>query len=1565
MSHVNSAASFYVQLSQTSLQLEQLAQRLAELDLSSLGALPATHLRVGAACLAVFTQDGCLYRAEVTRILPESSVQVLYIDYGNEACVPLSNLKVLAQPLTQLPKLAVPCRLNCPAEICQSISSDAFEEQVLDKLLMATFLGSDGSWCVDLHDDRRSVVEALKGERATPAADGEEGGVPATLKEISLTAGCVESVYLSFAPGPDAFHVQLQSRCSDLDALSAELEAVYTAEQAEQPSAGQEKLAGACCATSLDDHAWYRAELMRSLPDSTVEVNFVDYGNSQILPAHLVRELKAEFFHQPKFAVLCKLAESETDRAGFFEALDLEKPLHATFSKQEGDKWLVSLKEECPDACVDSLPKRYVKPALLVDSTVRMLFLQAESPSCVFLQRTDDAEKLDELMAAIASDLPDAVSMDLVPGAPCLAQFTEDDAWYRAEVMGLEGDKASVRYVDYGNAEGLPRDRLRPIKDEHLALPVYAVQCGIHTDKPGADVTQLTDALNARLTDEIVDVEVLSSTPDNYTVRLVEQGSSLNVTHNLIQDEASPELSEAVPSCSQNTKDYKRPELRRGDSLPMFYLAAESADSVTLQFAETENELSALLDDMKAAYGDGEAARLLEPHAGQPCSAQFSGDGQWYRAEILTAATTGEKTTVRFVDHGNTEEVASSNVAELRQEFLNLPVQAVECRLWRDASWKPWSDESLEKLDELCSFQRLSVKFVEVGQGLPSVVLHPESGGHSINKQLGGSGLSQGRRGDPREEFQRGSELMLYCTVAESPNSMWFQLADSESELTALVEQLSAHYSALGEQELALDSVDKGDVCCAIYSEDSCWYRATVSAQPKDGVADVRFVDFGNSEAVSLSDIRAVAAEFSSLPAQAVRCSLAGVQPCEDAEDGWGAETVKRLQQLCCENTFRATVAAVDDQKIEVTLRDVEFNRTVTEVLIAEGSCRPLDADVPVPSEEKQAIVEPEELDVPRFKWPSLVAGTKLRATVTHVVSLERFYCQLVDPDGKLAAMMEDLASHYAFPNLEQLDSVVAGQAVCARFTKDDLWYRATVLAAHESDASVLFVDYGNSETLSVSRIKRLTDQFLALPPQAIECTMEGVRPTESDWPEDVVSCFEESVADKQLEVLVVSTRPYASLSVKLVSDGEDFGDRIMQKFPEKVCQDADTRVAQEESEESPDVDDDGQVQLEGVAVVSTAVGGSIPEDEEAGRNEETNDESGNTRETPIAPGSDMGSESGNTEEPLTAAEGDVDGENGDGTKEPLTAAEGDVDGEGGDSTKEPLTAAEGDVDGENGDGNKEPLPAAEGDVDGEGGDSTKEPLTAAEGDVDGENGDGNKEPLPAAEGDVDGENGDGNKEPLPAAEGDVDGEGGDSTKEPLTAEEGDVDGENGDGNKEPLPAAEGDVDGEGGDSTKEPLTAAEGDVDGEGGDSTKEPLTGAEGDVDGEGGDSTKEPLTAAEGDVDGEGGDSTKEPLTAAEGDVDGEGGDSTKEPFTAAAGDVDGEGGNSTKEPLTAAAGNLDRERGKPDPKLLMEEQEELTAADIDHVGRHIDEEFQEASENVDDNSDEDLTGRLSRL
>ena len=69
----------------------------------------------------------------------------------------------------------------------------------------------------------------------------------------------------------------------------------------------------------------------------------------------------------------------------------------------------------------------------------------------------------------------------------------------------------------------------------------------------------------------------------------------------------------------------------------------------------------------------------------------------------------------------------------------------------------------------------------------------------------------------------------------------------------------------------------------------------------------------------------------------------------------------------------------------------------------------------------------------------------------------------------------------------------------CAQFTEDDGWYRARIVesstAGDTPKVHVIYVDFGNHETLPVSRLRMLRKEHAELPMMSVLCALEGVTP--------------------------------------------------------------------------------------------------------------------------------------------------------------------------------------------------------------------------------------------------------------------------------------------------------------------------------------------------------------------------------------------------------------------------------------------------------------------------------------
>ena len=70
------------------------------------------------------------------------------------------------------------------------------------------------------------------------------------------------------------------------------------------------------------------------------------------------------------------------------------------------------------------------------------------------------------------------------------------------------------------------------------------------------------------------------------------------------------------------------------------------------------------------------------------------------------------------------------------------------------------------------------------------------------------------------------------------------------------------------------------------------------------------FQDYGNTDTVSVKNMKELREEFRSLPAQAVGCSLDGVKP---SAATWSEDASVKFEDMVMEGEFSATVVAERD----------------------------------------------------------------------------------------------------------------------------------------------------------------------------------------------------------------------------------------------------------------------------------------------------------------------------------------------------------------------------------------------------------------------------------------------------------------------------------------------------------------------------------------------------------------------------------------------------------------------------------------------------------------------------
>ncbi|EER41279.1 RNA-binding protein [Histoplasma capsulatum H143] len=164
-----------------------------------------------------------------------------------------------------------------------------------------------------------------------------------------------------------------------------------------------------------------------------------------------------------------------------------------------------------------------------------------------------------------------------------------------------------------------------------------------------------------------------------------------------------------------------------------------------------------------------------------------------------------------------------------------------------------------------------------------------------------------------------------------------------------------------------------------------------------------------------------------------------------------------------------------------------------------------------------------------------------------------------VDENGKLkiqqigagtTALTEMMSAFRAFHLNKANDTALsgppkAGDLVAARFTEDNEWYRARIRRndREAKKADVVYIDYGNSETVPWTRLRPLTQpQFSVqkIRPQATETVLSFLQlPASPEYLRDAVGYLGERTLDRQLVANVDYTAPDGTLHVTLMDPAE------------------------------------------------------------------------------------------------------------------------------------------------------------------------------------------------------------------------------------------------------------------------------------------------------------------------------------------------------------------------------------------------------------------------------------------
>jgi hypothetical protein len=410
---------------------------------------------------------------------------------------------------------------------------------------------------------------------------------------------------------------------------------------------------------------------------------------------------------------------------------------------------------------------------------------------------------------------------------------------------------------------------------------------------------------------------------------------------------------------------------------------------------------------------------------------------------------------------------------------------------------------------------------------------------------------------------------------------------------------------------LKQDEMYKCDFVCRS-SEDQNWYRARVLLKEDDESHTIQFVDYGNFDKVKSGQVYTVPEEFSTDSPYVFTCSLHGLEAPESGN--WPQSTTDRFAtDLTQGKNLVAEVVELKNKLHVIKLLDcgvsiadkllepelnldtscvvpprLDKGHSSTPVQQAGVAMEPVSLEpilpaangsLPIPeisTEEAEEQVQKslkfnaegnentrndsvsyqEDATVTVIPEGALSEKQKVEVMLSYTENPSQFWVQKKQTVDQLDNLSYEMANYYN-NNDKSVEVSLNVASYCATVSaEDEQWYRAKILSFDEDKVEVLYVDFGNKETVKADSVRALCREFASLPCAAMECCLAGVGAEGKAWSEEARDWFIDSTLEKCLlmEVLAVAT-PGVYL-VKLLDMGTSIALKMIQEGKAKQTQD-------------------------------------------------------------------------------------------------------------------------------------------------------------------------------------------------------------------------------------------------------------------------------------------------------------------------------------------------------------------------------------------------------------------------
>lgn len=960
--HVASPWEIYWQLGRNGKDIEDLMQKVAEESGKTLNTQHCSlnsDVKPGSLCLAKYSEDGKWYRGISKPVLSNELLNVFFVDYGNSQIVEKSNVKPLQRSATDLlmtPMQALKCGLvNVPKGEALAEVNTWLENNILNKPIQATFVtkNSDGTFSCDLFDGnthinekirefiaaheesekgpviKRGLLQDTKAVKAVhnighnkklpqkpefkkffknvsvPAKSGkhsESARSPKTskkrieskateskkqdLEQFLQSQHCLKVLpkldslpdgkirpgfkgvgFVSHVDSVNRFFIQMQEDEANILKMGEDLNGSSFKDKAENVTSKVNN-GDLVAAEFEEDGALYRALVTDASNERHLIIEFIDYGNVASVNQSKIYRLTSDFLCQPRLCTLCTLVQTNSlVNHPSFETVVKDKPFEAEFIRQSGTQWEVN---------IDLKEFKQPEPGTEMGKEL--------------IQDSNENTNPCQLKAVIKPE-----------------QHTETDVRQSESKLVKEKGQSGKQSLT-----GQPRYVKNTYVKRHRNV--------FWQKKTKKQYHRLSMKVNTKPT------QLQVNPPD--LVPSVSLGTHI--------PERGPSILEFVPNQNglyiskephfiPSTKDrVKMPQLitREGQTEDGTLLTVLENGELYIQLKSAAAQLTALENLIDESEPQCHFVPVKDVAEGLMCLTKSHRNNQWHRAVVHYVQLDQNKCTVKFLDHGITEEISMGCIKTLPDDVREVPVQAIHCK------WKGCG-APITVLKQILSpliGQTIKLMFVSYSEDLQlwsveifmnELLIQPQrmqTDYHNEAKRphvcLAHTKESAKKQDNqPRKLFMDpvtiGQEYSGFVAAVTNPGEFYIALDDQDHNVIATavwdtLESLPDPPSSLPDAHLI-----PGAGCLVKHKDTKKWCRAEILHIDSAFIV-MNLVDTGVCTHVlweNRSQLKILPTELARLPKIIYPCLLRGIKPAEDGQ--WSDHAVIFFQEFICHKNLQ------------------------------------------------------------------------------------------------------------------------------------------------------------------------------------------------------------------------------------------------------------------------------------------------------------------------------------------------------------------------------------------------------------------------------------------------------------------------------------------------------------------------------------------------------------------------------------------------------------------------------------------------------------------------------------